>query len=209
MTGLAGKTPGSPPSRAERVGNRRAIDLDQVCSGHTFYSKLLAQERRERTPMAMNVKPIPTLDPRVNEIRELTARIVNKEILPNERILSAGWKASATPEERAKSRETADHIKDTVKKAGLWAPHLPPEYGGSGMKFMEHAYMNEVLAYTTGGGGPFCGGGPNSGNQTILLKYGTEEQRRKWLVPLTEGKLESGFSMTEPDSPGSDPRQLK
>ena len=39
---------------------------------------------------------------------------------------------------------------------------------------------------------------PNSGNQSILLKYGTEEQKQKWLVPLTEGKMESGFSMTEP-----------
>jgi acyl-CoA dehydrogenase len=50
---------------------------------------------------------------------------------------------------------------------------------------------------------------PNSGNQAILLKYGTEEQKRKWLVPLTEGKMESGFSMTEPDSAGSDPRSIK
>src|ERR1700759_2940382 len=154
--------------------------------------------------MAMNVKPIPTLDPRVNEIRELTARIVNKEILPNEHVLSAGWKASSTPEQRAKSRETAEHIKDTVKKAGLWAPHLPPEYGGSGLGFMEHAYMNEILAYTSGGAALFGVVAPNSGNQTILLKYGTDEQKRKWLVPLTEGKLESGFSMTEPNSPGSD-----
>ena len=50
---------------------------------------------------------------------------------------------------------------------------------------------------------------PNSGNQKILLKYGTEEQRQKWLVPLTQGKLESGFSMTEPDNAGSDPRSIK
>jgi acyl-CoA dehydrogenase len=50
---------------------------------------------------------------------------------------------------------------------------------------------------------------PNSGNQSILLKYGTDEQKRKWLVPLTEGKLESGFSMTEPDAPGSDPRAIR
>jgi acyl-CoA dehydrogenase len=159
--------------------------------------------------MAMNVKPISTLDPRVNEIRELTARIVNKEILPNERVLAAGWKPRATAEEREKSKATADHIKETVKKAGLWAPHLPPEYGGSGLGFMEHAYMNEVLAYTTGGAALFGVVAPNSGNQTILLKYGTDAQKKKWLVPLTEGKLESGFSMTEPNSPGSDPRQLK
>lgn len=159
--------------------------------------------------MGMNVNPIPTLDPRINEIRALTARIVNKEILPQERVLGAGWREDAGESERAAARDAASHIKETVKKAGLWAPHLPPEYGGAGLSFLEHAYMNEVLAYATGGAALFGVVAPNSGNQTILLKYGTEEQKRKWLVPLTEGKLESGFSMTEPDSPGSDPRSLK
>ena len=65
--------------------------------------------------MPMNVKPIATLDPRVNEIRELTARIVNRDILPNERILGAGWKHGASDEERATSKQVADTIKDKVK----------------------------------------------------------------------------------------------
>jgi acyl-CoA dehydrogenase len=159
--------------------------------------------------MQMNVKPIPTLDPRINEIRELTAKIVNHDILPNERKLWAGWRDGATDEERRSSRELRESIKDKVRKAGLWAPHLPPEYGGSGLRFLEHAYMNEVLAYSMGAAALFGVVAPNSGNQQILLKYGTEEQKRKWLVPLTEGKMESGFSMTEPDSAGSDPRSIK
>jgi len=157
----------------------------------------------------MNVKPIPTLDPRVNQIRELTARIVNKEILPHERALAARWRPDASAQEKEKGRALADGIKNKVKEAGLWAPHLPPEYGGSGLSFLEHAYMNEILAYTLGGAALFGVVAPNSGNQTILLKYGTEAQKKKWLVPLTEGKMESGFSMTEPDAPGSDPRAIK
>ena len=96
-----------------------------------------------------------------------------------------------------------------VKQAGLWAPHLPVEYGGAGLDFLEHAYMNEVLAYAIGAASLFGVVAPNSGNQTILVKYGTEEQKQKWLMPLIEGKMESGFSMTEPDEPGSDPRSLK
>ena len=159
--------------------------------------------------MHMNVKPIPTLDPRINEIRALTAQIVNREILPNERKLWAGWRDGATEEERRGARELRDSIKEKVKQAGLWAPHLPPAYGGSGLGFLEHAYMNEVLAYSMGAAALFGVVAPNSGNQQILLKYGTEEQKRKWLVPLTEGKMESGFSMTEPDSAGSDPRSIK
>jgi acyl-CoA dehydrogenase len=159
--------------------------------------------------MQMNVKPIPTLDPRVNEIRMLTAQIVNREILPNERVLWRGWRAGATDDERRTARALRDSIRQKVKQAGLWAPHLPPEYGGAGVGFLEHAYMNEVLAYSLGAAALFGVVAPNSGNQKILLRYGTEEQKRKWLVPLTEGTMESGFSMTEPDSAGSDPRSIK
>ena len=159
--------------------------------------------------MHMNVKPIPTLDPRINEIRGLTAQIVNRDILPSEQKLWAAWRDGATDEERRGARELGESIKEKVKQAGLWAPHLPPEYGGAGLGFLEHAYMNEVLAYSMGAAALFGVVAPNSGNQTILLKYGTEEQKRKWLIPLTEGKMESGFSMTEPDSAGSDPRSIK
>ena len=67
-----------------------------------------------------------------------------------------------------------------------------------GLDFLAHAYMNEVLAYGIGAGALFGVVAPNSGNQTILVKYGTEEQKEKWLLPLIDGEMESGFSMTEP-----------
>ncbi|GAG45087.1 unnamed protein product, partial [marine sediment metagenome] len=111
--------------------------------------------------------------------------------------------------ERAKARTLRHEIQAKVKQAGLWAPHLPEDYGGCGLSFLEHAYMNEVLAYSIGAASLFGVVAPNSGNQKILLKYGTDEQKKKWLVPLTEGKLESGFSMTEPDTAGSDPRSIQ
>jgi acyl-CoA dehydrogenase len=158
----------------------------------------------------MNVQPIPTLSERTNEIRRLTAMIVNKEILPNENQLWS-WRTNGrlTESEVQEARELREEIKEKVKQAGLWAPHLPTEYGGAGLGFLDHAYMNEVLAYAAGAASLFGVVAPNSGNQTILVKYGTEEQKRKWLLPLIEGKMESGFSMTEPDQPGSDPRSLK
>jgi acyl-CoA dehydrogenase len=160
--------------------------------------------------MRMNVQPIPTISERVNEIRQLTAQIVNKEILPNENFLWA-WRTDRRFKESdvEHARQLREEIKAKVKQAGLWAPHLPVEYGGSGLNFLEHAYMNEVLAYAVGAAALFGVVAPNSGNQSILLKYGTEEQKKKWLIPLIEGKMESGFSMTEPDQPGSDPRSLK
>jgi acyl-CoA dehydrogenase len=159
--------------------------------------------------MPMNVQPISTLSDRVNQIRHLTAEIVNREILPNESELWRYRKDRHSDEDRARARELRNEIKDKVKQAGLWAPHLPEEYGGCGLNFLEHAYMNEVLAYSMGAASLFGVQAPNSGNAKILLKYGTEEQKKKWLVPLTEGKLESGFSMTEPDNAGSDPRSIK
>ena len=160
--------------------------------------------------MKMNVKPIPTVSDRINEIRSLTATIVNKEILPNENTLWA-WRGDGryTQADVKEAKELRKRIQAKVKEAGLWAPHLPEEYGGSGLDFLEHAYMNEVLAYAQGAASLFGVVAPNSGNQTILLKYGTEEQKKKWLIPLIEGKMQSGFSMTEPDSAGSDPRSIK
>jgi acyl-CoA dehydrogenase len=77
-----------------------------------------------------------------------------------------------------------------------------------GLDFLAHAYMNEVLAYAMGAASLFGVVAPNSGNQSVLVKYGTEEQKRQWLLPLIDGTLESGFSMTEPDNAGSDPRSI-
>jgi acyl-CoA dehydrogenase len=159
----------------------------------------------------MNVQPIPTASERINEIRALTAEIVNREILPNENMLWAEHRpgTNLTDDDRAMSRKLRDDVRAKVRQAGLWAPHLPAEYGGAGLDFLELAYMYEVLAYAAGASSLFGVVAPNSGNQSILVKYGTEDQKQRWLLPLIEGTMESGFSMTEPDQPGSDPRSLK
>ena len=160
--------------------------------------------------LSMNVKPVPTLDDEVNEIRLATADIVNQDILPNEAKLW-GWVSDSAnaPNEAAKqAKELRLEVQSKVKKANLWAPHLPREFGGMGLSFMQHAYMNEVLSYSPGAASLFGVVAPNSGNQKILVKYGTPEQHEKWLKPLTEGTMQSGFSMTEPHNPGSDPRSL-
>jgi acyl-CoA dehydrogenase len=159
--------------------------------------------------MTMNCKPIPTLDERINDIRMRTAEIVNEDILPNEARLWAARQEGESMEHRREVLELRAEIKAKVKKAGLWAPHLPKEYGGMGLDFLAHAYMNEVLAYAIGAASLFGVVAPNSGNQSILVKYGTEQQKERWLLPLIDGTMESGFSMTEPEQPGSDPRCLR
>ena len=74
---------------------------------------------------------------------------------------------------------------------------------------MAHAYMNEILAWSPLSNRLFGVIAPNSGNQKVLLKYGSDEQKKKWLEPLIAGETESAFSMTEPESAGSDPRSIK
>jgi len=160
--------------------------------------------------MSMNVKPVPALDNKINDIRLATAEVVNERILPVERRLW-GWladSANATEEVKEEAKELRVEIQNHIKAEKLWAPHLPEEFGGMGLSFLQHAYMNEVLAYSPGAAGLFGVVAPNSGNQKILLKYGTADQHEQWLRPLTEGRTQSGFSMTEPMNPGSDPRSL-
>ena len=159
--------------------------------------------------MPITVTPIEGLSDHINDIRLRTARIVNDLILPNESLLWSTRRGKATDEARAEAKALRQEIQETVKSEGLWAPHLPPEYGGMGIDFMAHAYMNEILAYAVGAASLFGVVAPNSGNQTILVKYGTEEQKRKWLLPLVEGTMQSGFSMTEPENAGSDPRSIQ
>jgi acyl-CoA dehydrogenase len=159
--------------------------------------------------MPINVTPIAGLSDHINDIRIRTARIVNEEILPNEALLWSGRRPNVTEQEKVEARALREEVQARVKSEGLWAPHLPPEYGGMGIDFMAHAYMNEILAYAVGAASLFGVVAPNSGNQTILAKYGTTEQKEKWLLPLVEGTMQSGFSMTEPENAGSDPRSIQ
>ena len=161
--------------------------------------------------MPINVQPIDGLDPAINDLRLRTAAVVNEEILPHEDELWAGLRGyEAANDEHARRARLAlrEEIKAKVAEAGLWAPHLPAEYGGMGLDFLSLAYVDEILAYATGAAALFGIEAPNAGNATILAKYGTEEQKQRWLVPLIDGRLESGFSMTEPHTAGSDPRSL-
>ncbi|MCZ6869889.1 MAG: acyl-CoA dehydrogenase family protein [Gammaproteobacteria bacterium] len=159
----------------------------------------------------MNVKPIPTVDNEINEIRLGTADIINHDILPVEDKLwgAVSDSANAPNEVLEEAKQLRHEVQEKVKKTGLWAPHLPRDYGGMGLSFLQHAYMNEVLAYSPGAASLFGVVAPNSGNQKILVQYGTDEQKEKFLKPLVDGTAQSAFSMTEPDNAGSDPRSIQ
>ncbi len=92
-----------------------------------------------------------------------------------------------------------------VKNLGLWAPHLPEEYGGFGLALAEFAHLSEEMGRTPLGHFVFNCQAPDIGNIEILLAHGTEEQKQTYLLPLIRGEIRSCFSMTEPEFPGSNP----
>jgi acyl-CoA dehydrogenase len=95
--------------------------------------------------------------------------------------------------------------RDRVREMGLFAPQVPKDHGGAGLKFMEHALLSEELGRTPLGHFVFNCQAPDAGNMEILHEFGTPEQKEAWLKPLVAGKIRSCFSMTEPGYPGSNP----
>ncbi len=119
------------------------------------------------------------------------------------------------PNETAIERQDADgeallrRLQAEVRDAGLWAPHVPPEAGGTGTGFLDYAYLNEHIGRSIWGQRVFGCQAPDAGNAEILHLYGTDEQKAAWLAPLVAGTIRSFFSMTEPEVPGSDPTTLR
>jgi acyl-CoA dehydrogenase len=102
-----------------------------------------------------------------------------------------------------------ESLRPAVKERGLWAAHLPPELGGQGFGQVKLGLVNEILGTCVYAPYVFGCQAPDSGNSEILALSGTSEQKERWLYPLLDGRLRSAFSMTEPETPGSDPTQLR
>src|SRR5690349_16722939 len=100
-------------------------------------------------------------------------------------------------------------LQEAVKEQGLWAAHLPPSLGGQGFGQVKLGLMNEILGTSIYAPPVFGCQAPDSGNSEILALSGTPGQKERWLYPLLNGEVRSAFSMTEPETPGSDPTQLR
>ncbi len=96
-------------------------------------------------------------------------------------------------------------MRDRVKAAGMWTPHLPTELGGAGLSLSQFARVSEALGRTPIGHYLFNCQAPDIGNTEILMSHGTESQKQIYLEPLIRGDVRSCFSMTEPEHPGSNP----
>ena len=92
-----------------------------------------------------------------------------------------------------------------VKQMGLWAPNHPAEFGGLGLSMVDHGLFAEAVGRSPLGMLVFGTQAPDAGNVEILHQYATDEQRERFLRPLVAGEIRSCFSMTEPETAGSNP----
>jgi alkylation response protein AidB-like acyl-CoA dehydrogenase len=125
---------------------------------------------------------------------------MEEHVYPNEAALALEDEAAATLIAELRAR---------AKAAGLWAPHLPPEAGGTGRGFLAYAHLNEEIGRSLWAQLVFNCQAPDAGNGEILHMFGTPDQQERWLRPLVEGAARSFFSMTEPDVSGADPTGLR
>ena len=138
-----------------------------------------------------------------DEVLDLRARVrsfMEEHVYSNESVLE-------------RENEEADalvvRLRGLVKEQGLWAPHLPPEAGGSNGSFLVYAFLNEEIGRSIWAQLVFGCQAPDAGNGEILWQFGTDEQKERWLRPLVAGEMRSFFSMTEPDVSGWDPTGLR
>lgn len=139
--------------------------------------------------------------PRVVELLPRLREFFASDVLPLERELLARRSFKALLPELSAARAK-------VKSLGLWAPHLPKAWGGLGLTLTEHARISEELGRSPIGHYLFNCQAPDVGNMEILMQYGDDAQKRRYLAPLAAGDVRSCFSMTEPDLPGSNPTWL-
>jgi alkylation response protein AidB-like acyl-CoA dehydrogenase len=99
-------------------------------------------------------------------------------------------------------------LRAKCKAEGMWGPQIPKDIGGLGLDLVEHGLVSERLGHSPLGHYVFGAQAPDAGNIEILHKYGTPEQKSRWLEPLARGEIRSCFSMTEPENPGSNPTML-
>jgi acyl-CoA dehydrogenase len=100
-------------------------------------------------------------------------------------------------------------LQEQVKAQELWAAHLDPDLGGQGYGQVKLGLMHEILGTSPVAPLAFGNAAPDSGNSEIIAMAGTPEQKDRYLYPLLAGDLKSAFSMTEPDTAGSDPTLLR
>src|SRR5437588_10785652 len=140
-------------------------------------------------------------EPEFQEHLDWMREVVREEVWPLEALSDElGWEGMT---------RAIGPLQEQVRERGLWAAHLEPELGGQGFGQVKLGLMHEILGTSPLAPFAFGNAAPDSGNSEILALAGTPEQKERYLYPLLAGDVRSAFSMTEPETAGSDPTQLR
>jgi len=135
--------------------------------------------------------------------KRLTA-FMDEHIYPNEQrfhdeIAANRWSPTRIIEE----------LKPKARSAGLWNLFLPESEYGAGLSNLEYAPLCEIMGRSVMAPEVFNCAAPDTGNMEVLERYGTQEQKERWLKPLLAGEIRSCFAMTEPAVASSDATNIE
>uniref|UniRef100_A0A8D2AB58 Acyl-CoA dehydrogenase family member 10 n=1 Tax=Sus scrofa TaxID=9823 RepID=A0A8D2AB58_PIG len=150
------------------------------------------------------------LSPPVREVYQRLKQFIERHVYPAEPELQS-HQASA---ERWTPSPLVEDLKEKAKAEGLWNLFLPIETDperkyGAGLTNVEYAHLCELMGTSLYAPEIFNCSAPDTGNMEVLVRYGTEEQKARWLTPLLEGKARSCFAMTEPQVASSDATNIE
>jgi alkylation response protein AidB-like acyl-CoA dehydrogenase len=138
-----------------------------------------------------------SVDSQHQEFLNRLRAFVDESVIPLEpHVREVGFRAAA---------EELQGLRRKAQQQGFWLPQIHKEYGGLGLSLVDHGMVSEVLGRSPLGHFTCNCQAPDAGNMEILIQFGTDDQKERFLKPLLSGKVRSCFSMTEPDRPGSNP----
>jgi acyl-CoA dehydrogenase len=142
-----------------------------------------------------------TLTPELEELRARVRAFIKDIVKPIEEDIDE--------EDRDSLRAGVIKMRKEAIARGLWLPHMPESWGGMGLGHVQLAMVASEAARARFG--PFAMNcqAPDEGNMHTIEKWGTDEQKEKYLRPLCEGRMRSCFAMTEPEVAGSDPTLIQ
>jgi len=146
---------------------------------------------------------------KVQDLRQRLLSFMDEQVYPNEAAFEeelAANRAKGNPWVPTRVIET---LKERARAAGLWNLFLPDSKYGAGLSNLEYAPLAEIMGRSPIAPEVFNCSAPDTGNMEVLVRYGTEAQQQEWLLPLLEGKIRSGFAMTEPAVASSDATNIE
>jgi len=143
--------------------------------------------------------------PKVKALQQRLAAFMDQHVYPNERRFEEEVEAGG----RWQPTRVVEELKEKAKSAGLWNLFLPESSRGAGLTNAEYAPLCEVMGRVGWAPEVFNCSAPDTGNMEVLERYGTPEQKKRWLEPLLAGEIRSGFAMTEPAVASSDATNIQ